>query len=127
MVFGWDEPRRVRIGKKERELLHKGQGGKCNYCGRRLSLAYMHVDHKTPVAREGSNRVSNLQLLCSPCNTRKGDMTDGNFRRKYKLTPTRQAKRPPKNVIPQKYFEDITKSVQATRRRRASRDSLFNW
>ena len=80
-----ERPTRKRIGKTERELLYKAQGGKCNYCGIKLGIRYLHVDHKTPVARDGSDRMSNLQLLCSPCNTRKGDMTDGEFRRRYKL------------------------------------------
>ena len=29
------------------------------------------LDHKTPLSRGGTNRFSNLQLLCGPCNDRK--------------------------------------------------------
>ena len=124
MLFG--EPERKRIGKREREALYAEQKGRCNYCGVKLDMAYFPVDHKTPVARNGTNDFSNLQLICSPCNTRKGDMTDGEFRRKYKLTPARQANGPPAQVIPQGHFEDRTKEV-AKRRKKASDDSFWRF
>ncbi|MGI6609422.1 MAG: HNH endonuclease [Limnochordia bacterium] len=37
------------------------------------------VEHLTPVARGGSNRVSNLGLACEPCNREKGTMTAEDF------------------------------------------------
>ena len=117
---------RRKIGKQEKELLHKAQRGKCNYCGRKLGLAYHDIDHKTPIARGGFDGGKNLQLLCGPCNTRKGDMTDGEFRRRYKLTPARKAKRPPPRVIPQKYFEQITKDV-ASRKAKLRRREPSKW
>ena len=124
-MISWDDdapPLRRRIGKRERELLFKEQRGKCMYCGKKMGLAYFHVDHKSPVARGGSNSISNLQLLCAPCNTRKGARTDGEFRRQYKLTPSRQAKGPPAKVIPQKHFEDLSKQRQVKKRRASRRD-----
>ena len=63
-------------------------------------------------------------MLCAPCNTGKGKMTDGEFRRRYKLTPSRQAKEPPSKTIPLKHFEEISKAQQAKnakqRRRKAN-------
>jgi hypothetical protein len=118
-----DSPVRARIGKAEKAPLYKYQNGRCNYCGVKLEMAYLEIDHKTPVARYGSNRFSNFQLLCGPCNKRKGDMTDGEFRRAYKLTPSRQVDGPPNRVIPQKYFEGISKTIAAKKanyRRRAA-------
>ena len=92
-----------RASQRDKELFYKhNQSGKCNYCGLKLEL-----DHKTPLANKGANRTSNYQLLCGPCNNRKGDMTDGEFRRTYQLTPAKQADGPPSKVIPQKYFEEI--------------------
>lgn len=116
MAF-WKMPRK-QVGKAEQEALFRSQDGRCNYCGRKLGMNYLHVDHKVPLARGGSIRLSNLQLLCSPCNTRKGGMTDGEFRRKYALAPARQAKGPSAKVIPQQYFEKITKQVADKRRER---------
>lgn len=53
--------------------LFSDQKGLC-YCGKDLSLGY-HVDHKTPLSREGSNWPENLQLLCPFCNDSKGAKT----------------------------------------------------
>tara|TARA_Y100000588_G_C13824442_1_gene740795 strand:- start:77 stop:550 length:474 start_codon:yes stop_codon:yes gene_type:complete len=117
MVFNWDsewddaKPGRKRISKKQREMLYHHQKERCMYCGKKNELPYMHVDHKTPLAQGGNDNPSNLQILCAPCNTRKGTLTDGVYRKKFKLTPSRQAKEPPTKVIPQKYFQDISKDI----------------
>ena len=127
MIF-WDDetPQRRRIGKREleelRALLAKKQRNRCMYCGKRMEPAYFEVDHKKPVARGGSDRIVNFQLLCAPCNKRKGAATDGEFRKQYKLTPARQAKEPPTKVIPQKYFEELSKKRQVRKRRASRRD-----
>ena len=47
------------------------QGGKCMYCSADLSRAF-HVDHFVPLALGGKNVDDNVQLLCPPCNVRKG-------------------------------------------------------
>jgi HNH endonuclease len=43
--------------------------GKCVQCG---SAEDLHFDHKVPWSRGGANTVNNIQLLCGPCNRRKG-------------------------------------------------------
>jgi hypothetical protein len=45
------------------------QGGRCAGCARRLRN--YHVDHVMPLTKKGRNDISNLQLLCPPCNLRK--------------------------------------------------------
>lgn len=63
--------RKIHRKKALDERLMKAQRGRCAYC--RLPLgAGRHVDHITPKARGGSNRRSNLQLTCAPCNLSKG-------------------------------------------------------
>ncbi len=128
MVFDlWDTTTRRKASKADKSLLYKAQGGKCMYCGHKLSIEYMHLDHKTPLARGGPDRTSNYQLLCGPCNNRKGDMTDGEFRRKYKLTPAREADGPPTRAIPQSYFEEITKQVAARKAKRRRKNEDLWW
>lgn len=129
-MFLWDFEitARGQLTKKAKAELHRAQKGRCMYCGRKPGLAYMHADHKKPLALGGSNSKRNFQMICAACNSRKGSMMDGAFRRKYKLTPSRQAKEPPLKVVPQKQFQDITEQSQVRCRRRKRReeaDSLW--
>jgi hypothetical protein len=41
----------------------------CTYCGSQDNL---HVDHRIPVIRGGSNSLDNLVTACGPCNHSKG-------------------------------------------------------
>jgi hypothetical protein len=41
----------------------------CVYCGSEDDL---HVDHRIPVSKGGSNRLDNLVTACGPCNQSKG-------------------------------------------------------
>ena len=115
---------RVYIGRRTKSEIYEKQKGRCNYCGRKLDINYLHIDHKSPVSRDGGDNPGNLQLLCPPCNSRKGDLTDGEFRRVYHLTPSRKAKNPPSILIPQSYFNKISKE-RAKRRR--NRDDGFSF
>jgi len=44
-------------------------GGRCRQCGSQHELQF---DHIIPVAMGGATAVENLQILCGPCNRRKG-------------------------------------------------------
>lgn len=44
-------------------------GGRCRQCG---SIQDLHFDHVIPWSKGGANTVTNIQLLCGPCNRRKG-------------------------------------------------------
>jgi len=52
-------------------------GGRCAYCG---LAGPMQVDHRTPLARGGSNEIANILPACGPCNQRKYTMTEPEFR-----------------------------------------------
>jgi 5-methylcytosine-specific restriction endonuclease McrA len=56
-------PRDVRLAVWQRD------GGRCVGCGADFDLQY---DHVIPVALGGASTVENLQILCAPCNQRKG-------------------------------------------------------
>jgi len=58
-------------------LLEK-QDGKCVYCTKAIRSKY-HVDHIMPLALDGSNWISNLQLTCPTCNHRKNRMHPAAF------------------------------------------------
>ena len=133
MIFGWDfeeEPR--SFNKAQKEAMFARQKGRCMYCGKKeREYTYLDADHKTPYSQGGRTSLANGQMLCRPCNTRKGDLTNGEFRKMYKLTPASKAKNPPTKVIPQKYFEKITKEIATKRnqrrRRAAQRDNWGFW
>lgn len=65
------------------------QGGLCVYCRSPLGnspkdrSAY-HLDHIYPIARGGTNALSNLQCLCPTCNMRKNSMLPIDFVRKMR-------------------------------------------
>ena len=53
---------------KRKRILLRGKG-RCMKCGSKKNL---EIDHVVPLARGGSSRLENLQLLCRDCNRRKG-------------------------------------------------------
>lgn len=46
------------------------QKGKCAYCHRPIRKKY-HADHIVAIVNGGTNWISNIQLLCQPCNNQK--------------------------------------------------------
>lgn len=68
----YNAPRREAqkfIGKKNIRLMIFSRDKYCLCCGTDSKLT---LDHIVPIARGGSNRIGNLQTLCSSCNSRKG-------------------------------------------------------
>jgi 5-methylcytosine-specific restriction endonuclease McrA len=51
----------------------------CIYCRVSIKESF-EIDHKTPLARGGSNWPENIQLTCRPCNRRKQARTDEEYR-----------------------------------------------
>ena len=64
-----------------RELLYKSYGRNCNYCKSRLLVSNMVCDHIMPLSMGGSSVPANLQMICMRCNTRKGPLTNKNFKK----------------------------------------------
>lgn len=62
------------LAKKRKTVILARDGYRCQYCGiTRADGAIMEVDHKVPLARGGSNRMSNLITACRECNRSKRD------------------------------------------------------
>lgn len=57
-------------GYEVREYLLEKWSRTCAYCG--ATHVPLQIEHICPLAKHGSNRVSNLTLACEPCNLKKG-------------------------------------------------------
>ena len=68
-------PRHIPVWLKK-AIFHRDKG-RCQAClcdltGVIALGSEIHIDHIRPLARSGSNDPTNFQLLCEPCNKRKG-------------------------------------------------------
>lgn len=66
---------RTRIPRGLRHEVFKRDNYTCVECGaRKEDGATLHVDHKIPVSKGGTDELDNLQTLCSKCNLNKSDV-----------------------------------------------------
>lgn len=71
---------------RQRQIITERFEGICQACGKEglspLSTDddfLASIDHVTPLSRGGTNDDDNIQLLCLPCNLKKGNMTMPEF------------------------------------------------
>ena len=68
-------PKEVHI---KSELWGK-QAGRCASCNRALAQRDLTLDHIVPKSRGGGDEKTNMQLLCTSCNSSKGAKTQDEF------------------------------------------------
>ncbi len=102
----------VTLSKEERAAIARSQRLNCMFRGARPTSENFQTDHMDPVSRGGPNNDENLQALCRPCNQRKGNHTDDEFRERY-CDLVGGAKRPPPRTIPQREFVELMESTDA--------------
>jgi hypothetical protein len=59
----------IRNYRSTLKFLLKKYNFKCVICGKSENLT---IDHIKPVSLGGSDKIENLQILCKPCNSKKG-------------------------------------------------------
>jgi hypothetical protein len=63
-----------------REMLYLAYNKPCKYCKKKLDVTNMVCDHKHPISSGGGSFKSNLQMICASCNTKKGPLTDKEYK-----------------------------------------------
>ena len=123
--------RRVRPTKRvtwpkrlKRELMRR-QDNTCVYCGYRRTARTLDIDHMIPVVRGGANDTNNLQVICRPCNQRKGLQTDPEFRARYSRLVPATPLTPPSSRITQSEFRDETRRTSQSASVREFRRTRF--
>ena len=107
--------RRVAWPKGLKQELMRRQDNTCVYCGYRRIARSLDIDHVIPAVRGGSNDVSNLQVICRPCNQRKGLQTDREFRTRYsRLVPATPLMPPTRRVSQNEFKEETRRTSQST-------------
>lgn len=64
------------INEKNRLQILMRDSYKCQKCGRSPAThvgIYLHIDHRIPFSKGGSNEINNLQTLCNKCNLGKNN------------------------------------------------------
>ena len=114
--------KRVTWRKGLKQELMKRQDKTCVYCGYRRIARSLDIDHMIPVVDGGSNDPSNLQVICRPCNQRKGSQTDAEFRERYsRLVPATPLTSPNRRISQAEFREETRRTSQSTRVRERRR------
>ena len=131
MLLIRSDERRIRPTKRAswpkglKQSLMKRQDNTCAYCGYRRIARSMDVDHIVPIARGGSNDMINLQVICSPCNQRKGVQTDEEFRSRYSGLIPQTRLTPPRRRISQAEFRAETQRTKQSQNVQEFRKTRF--
>ena len=105
---------RVSWPKGLKQELMRRQDNTCVYCGHRRIARSLDIDHILPAVRGGSNDTSNLQVICRPCNQRKGLQTDEEFRVRYsRLVPATPMTSPNRRISQDEFREETRRSSQS--------------
>ena len=76
---------RIPIPPEVRKYVFTRNKYQCQSCGQTHQETELNIDHIIPLAKGGSNDISNLQTLCRKCNQRKTDKIDTRFRRHFDI------------------------------------------
>ena len=101
----------------DRDLIRKKFGGRCAYCGTKLSQERrgdnaLHIDHVHPRRLGGTDDAENLVPACRRCNHYKKTFSIDEFRRELSLIPGRLAVSQPTFRLAQRHGLIIVTDIQ---------------
>ncbi len=79
--------KKKRDVKFSRENIFIRDGGKCQYCGKKLTRNTFTYDHVKPSSLGGTTDWTNIVVACMPCNQRKGGRTPEQAKMKLLALP----------------------------------------
>ena len=71
--------KRKTFDKTTRQSIYNNSGCRCQICGRLITYNDFTIDHIIPLAKGGTNDMSNLQSSCVRCNRIKADVLPDDF------------------------------------------------
>ncbi len=83
---------RKRLTKDQRKIIYQKMNGHCAYCGCKIDLSDMQVDHVMPLRKGGADEPENMLPACRSCNHYKSTYTLEQFRDTIRKIPYKLAK-----------------------------------
>ena len=74
---------RIAITTAVRSYVFERDNYQYQSCGKTNEETELNTDHIIPLAKGGSNDISNLQTLCRSCNQKKKHHFDPRFKRRF--------------------------------------------
>ena len=83
-----------KLPKFSRENVYARDGGRCQYCAKKIARMEATYDHVVPRARGGKTTWENVVICCVPCNQRKGARLAPEVGMRLQSVPRRPKKLP---------------------------------
>ncbi len=88
-----EQPRKRTMSIRDKQILLKRAGGRCENCGTPIDFTQLMVGHKTAYSKGGGTSFRNCVALCYSCNKLQGTDSWETFQRKQGKTPKGPATR----------------------------------
>ena len=85
----YDEIKRKKLTKQERLDIYNKYNGRCGYCGEKINIKDMQVDHIVALRVGGTDTLDNMICSCRSCNHYKSTYTLEKFEKQLQEIPNR--------------------------------------
>lgn len=85
----YDETKRKKLTQNDRLEVYDRYGGRCAYCGEKIDIKDMHIDHMKALRIGGTDTIDNMICACRSCNHYKSTYTLETFRNQVQEIPNR--------------------------------------